>query len=277
MKKIPFFKYEAAGNDFILIDRRDRKLPPNLAGCARSVCDRTRGIGADGLLAVERSRKADIRMRIFNADGSEAEMCGNGIRCVGVWAAGPGKTAKRSTVAVETLAGVLVLTVAQDTVKVRMSDPVDIREHIVIPVDGKRQPACFINIGVPHTVLFTKKLAAEDIDGGGRAIRYHTLFQPQGTNVNFVQVDSKNTIRIRTYERGVEAETCACGTGAVASAIMAALTNRLNRKKSYAVSVKTRGGDSLKVLFRRNGNSISQVYLAGAARLICKGTFFLGV
>ncbi len=243
---IHFTKLHGNGNDFILIDEyREEIIPENeKSAFAAKYCDRRFGIGADGVLYLEVSGKADIGMRIFNADGSEAEMCGNGIRCLVKYALDKGYIKEKASV--ETLAGVLAITSRVDEatwITVDMGKPEFAREKIpakgtgeFLKVSMHGYEVSAVNTGVPHAVIFADSL--DDIlIADAPNIRCDPVF-PRGTNVNFVRVDSKNEITVRTYERGVEGETLSCGTGSVACA---AVARRLG-KTLYHVKVNTRGG-----------------------------------
>jgi len=265
MKKLVFYKMEAIGNDFVVIDNR-KKAVKKPVDFAREVCNRNTGIGADGLLLVEPSRSADFRMRILNADGSEAEMCGNGSRCMGLFACKVLKMGKK--LVMETLAGKIGLEVGENAVKVGLSDPRDFREKFNLDVDGEIYPCYFINTGVPHAVLFVYDIEHFPVESLGEKIRYHKEFAPKGTNVNFVKAESDSTIMVKTYERGVGL-TRACGTGVTASAIVSVLIG----KCKPPVRVKTPGG-VLKVDFQYNNGKVSGVTLEGGARIAFKGEYF---
>ncbi|MDD5476586.1 MAG: diaminopimelate epimerase [Candidatus Omnitrophica bacterium] len=261
MRKFNFIKMVASGNDFIVI--KD-KPAGNLSALAKALCDRRFGIGADGLLILEKSRKADIRMKIFNADGSEAEMCGNGARCAALFS---GKKKSRLV----TCAGVINAQVYGERVKVQITDPKGIKLDIPIKINGRVIKASFINTGVPHTVVFVNGINDIDVRQIGGSIRNHVKFRPAGTNVNFVEVKGANTIRVRTYERGVEDETLACGTGSVACALIFALKNNLDN----LVKVETQSGEILKVYFQKVNSKFSNIWLEGSARIVYKGEYYV--
>jgi diaminopimelate epimerase len=270
MKKIPFCKMQGSGNDFILIDDRKGILKgKNLKSLARTVCDRHYSVGADGLIVIVPSRKADFKWRFFNADGSEAEMCGNGSRCAARFAF-LRKIAKRN-MAFETRAGIIRAEVKAETVKVQLTNANSLRKHISIPFKGGARTGHFINTGVPHVVYLSHELAKEDVDGFGRRTRYHDLFKPAGTNVNFIQVQGKHKLSIRTYERGVEGETLACGTGSVAAALVAGSL----RMAASPVQVTTRSKEKLTITFDSEAEGFGAIYLEGAAKVICEGTLFV--
>ncbi len=217
---IKFYKMAASGNDFIVIDNRDH-LIKKPAALTKQLCERRLSIGADGVLLLESSKKCDIKMRIFNADGSEAEMCGNGSRCAALYCHEILDFDVALTM--ETLAGVIDATIAKENVKVKLPDPKDFRDLAPIEVQDGIYYFYFINTSVPHVVIFEETIDDFPVVSVGREIRHHTHFQPKGTNVNFVEVIDKETIAVRTYERGVEDETLACGTGSTASAIVSVL------------------------------------------------------
>ena len=291
MSQITFHKMVASGNDFIVIDNRKHVIKDAKA-FARDVCRPHLGIGADGVLLIEPSRKADLFMRVINADGSEAEACGNGYRCVGLYAHQLLKFP--SSTRIETLAGEIKVDVNAKAVRAKIADPTEYRAQVEIDlfstvpgtagtgfknlsrnVPGtvtrgekiRSLRAAFINTGVPHIVIFMDSLGTAPVMELGRAIRYHEAFQPKGTNVDFVEVTGKNSLAVRTYERGVEAETLACGTGTVASAVVANLTNRVEAP----VQVKTKSGEILRVYFDRSGSRVRNVFLEGGAQFVFEG------
>ncbi|HTY44973.1 MAG TPA: diaminopimelate epimerase [Patescibacteria group bacterium] len=261
MQTIAFTKMVGSGNDFVVIDR---KPSGNLPRIARAMCDRTSGIGADGMLLLEKTRGADIRMRIFNADGSEAEMCGNGARCVAFYLG-------RKEATIRTAAGIIRSQVNRGLVRIRLTDPTGIKLDVPVNICGRTLHVNYINTGVPHVVVFTEGLDEVSVLSLGKLIRFHAAFAPRGTNVNFIEVLSRGSLKIRTYERGVEDETLACGTGSVASALIFAL------KGSYAntVSVHTKSGEILKVYFDRINGTLRNVWLEGKAAVAFKGVFTL--
>lgn len=255
MKALFFSKKAAAGNDFILVDNRKGAVQ-NGAKAARKLCSRKYSIGADGLILLERSKKADYRMRIFNPDGSEAEMCGNGVRCLAKFAAQK-KIAKKNH-SIETPAGTINASVSGDTVKARMIKPKGLKLNVSVSANGAPHNLHVIDTGVPHAVEVTDNLSQTDVDRLGRALRRHEAFAPRGTNVNFISI-GREGIEIRTYERGVEAETLACGTGSTAGALVAAALKGLKSP----VKVKTQGGEVLKIYFSQSNGSFDDVYLEG--------------
>jgi len=260
MRNLKFAKLTGSGNDFIVIDNR-KKIIKNPKLFAKEICDRKNSVGADGLLLLEKSKIADFKMRIINSDGSEAQMCGNGIRCIALFAFLKKIVDKKMEI--ETLSGLKHVEIKNNFIKVNMGKPSGLSLNLKIKVDGKIFNGHFVNTGVPHTVIFSDKVNVRDI---GRKIRFHKLFKPDGTNVNFVKVLSKNKIKVRTYERGVEDETYACGTGSTASAY---ISNILNKTK-FPTFVKTSGGDVLKIDIDEERN----LYLSGKVKYICEGYIF---
>lgn len=262
---ISFWKMNGAGNDFIIIDHRKPLIPEErMAEFARLVCRRKFSVGADGLFLLEPSQRADFRWRFYNADGSEAEMCGNGARCVARFAYMNGLAAARMRF--ETLAGIIDASVADTQVTIRMTPPHSLQLDIEIEVAGQRLTAHSVNTGVPHLVVFNEDLDGVDVDGLGRALRRHSRFAPAGTNVNFVG-RSAGELRIRTYERGLEAETMACGTGATAAAVVATAKGLA----ASPVSLTTLGGVVLNVQFSGDGAAADHVLLRGPAHLVYLG------
>lgn len=269
MRMLRFTKMNGAGNDFVLLDNRggDLKLDPVQI---ERICDRHRGIGADGVLVLEPAANgADFRMRYYNSDGGEAEMCGNGARCFARFAsriAGPFEK-----LSFETPAGVIGAAIQGELVCLEMSDPTDLRLNLAFEADGENVEAHFVNSGVPHVVVPVRKISDVDLRTLGAAIRRHDLFKPKGANVNFSEKRNAHTIAIRTYERGVEDETLACGTGVVASALIFAATENANSP----VGVIVRGGPKLQVGFRQNGDDFREVTLTGPADFAFEGTIAL--
>ncbi|MGJ8676812.1 MAG: diaminopimelate epimerase [Akkermansiaceae bacterium] len=260
-----FHKMNGAGNDFVVID--NRALNINLSGAQiAALCDRQRGVGADGLLAVEPAESgADFKFRYYNADGGEAEMCGNGARCFGRYTAKL-MGAKTEVVTFETIAGTLSATMIGDNVQIAMSEPFDLVMNTDIKIEGLDYPIHFINTGVPHVVVFVDDLESIDVLKYGAELRYHKTYAPAGTNVNFAKVLSDQHIAIRTYERGVEGETLACGTGMTACAL---IHNLLTHAPS-PISVDVKGGETLEIGFEAN-DPFAGVTLTGPADFVFSG------
>ena len=264
-----FMKMNGAGNDFVMIDNRAGDLQLAAEQIAK-ICDRHRGVGADGVLVLERPRNgADFRMRYYNADGGEAEMCGNGARCFARYAshvAGPVEK-----LSFETPAGMIGANLQGELVCLHMSEPKDLRLGIKIPLRDQVIDGHFVNSGVPHVVIPVEDLEKVDVRGRGSAIRHHELFSPQGANANFLERRGERQISIRTYERGVENETLACGTGVVASALIFAAIERVDGP----IGVLVRGGNELKVGFEKTGEQFQNVTLTGPADFVFEGTIDL--
>ncbi len=277
-KMINFTKMNGSHNDFVIIDNR-QDIISNRSDFAKFICQRRVSVGADGLILIENSKKADFKMRILNPDGSEAEMCGNGARCAALYGdlklgrRGLQDKVRNSSLKIETKAGILSAKVfAKDIVKLKMSKPIDLKLNLIIKINNINQNISYINTGVPHTVLFVSDIDKINVYNVGKKIRYHPYFKPQGSNIDFIKVKDKNSIYMRTYERGVENETLACGTGAVASAIIACLKKEVDKP----VNVYTRGGEILKIYFKNKGNEIYDVYLEGRVKLVYEGTIIVG-
>jgi diaminopimelate epimerase len=268
MTMLRFTKMNGAGNDFILFDNRTGSIDLDRNQIAQ-LCDRHRGIGADGILLLEKpTNGADFRMRYFNADGGEAEMCGNGARCFARFA---NKVGPKGKISFETPAGVISAELKGDLVTLRMTEPTNLRLNIDLSMAAEDRTLHFINSGVPHVVIAVAKIDNVDVRCEGAAIRYHNMFSPNGTNVNFIEKRGPNKIAIRTYERGVEDETLACGTGIVASALIFAKTENIDGP----ITVAARGGDELQVGFERVEGGFRNVTLTGPAEFVFEGTIDL--
>jgi diaminopimelate epimerase len=268
MKGIQFTKMVASGNDFVVLDNRLGKYSNHgysFAELARKVCARKNCVGADGLLVIEDSRNGDFRMRIFNPDGSEVDMCGNGSRCAALYAVENGIASK--DVRIETRAGMIDAEVIGLRVKVKLTDPKNIKLNKNIKLGKKGRKVHYVNTGVPHAVTFFDNLKNIDVTGMGSALRYHKSFKPKGTNADFVKIRGLKEIEVRTYERGVEAETEACGTGAAASAVV---SNMIFGLKPH-IDVITKSGEVLRVYFDISKKKIKNVYLEGEAKVVYKG------
>ena len=263
---IDFTKMSGTGNDFILIDHRTPFLArEEMPAFARAVCERRVSAGADGLIFIEPSDIADFRWQFLNGDGSWAEMCGNGARCAARFAFALGIAPARMRF--ETVAGLIEAEVTGQSVKLKMTAPTGLRLQEKLTVNGQEQVVHSLNTGVPHAVLFGEDIAREPVLELGRSIRFHEHFQPAGTNVNFVQQLGARALSVRTYERGVEGETLACGTGAVAAAIIAGLLGQVQPP----VAVTTSGGEQLTIHYALAGQEINEVYLEGPANFIYEG------
>jgi diaminopimelate epimerase len=273
---IPFAKMSGTGNDFIIIDHREPFISEqDQSEFARIVCRRRFSIGADGLILIENSETADFRWKFYNGDGSKAEMCGNGARCAARFAYE--NDIAPAAMRFETTAGEIdayVMDVSGESVKIRLTAPEDLSLNIPLSVGSQEQVLHFINTGVPHTVLLVSDAGMVPVLDWGREIRFHETFQPAGTNANFTQVLPNDTLMVRTYERGVEGETMACGTGAVASALITVLLEQANPP----VTVITSGGEQLIIHFSLTGEENNRhldldagIFLQGPARIVYEG------
>ena len=266
MKKINFYKMSGSGNDFIIIDNRDNVVEEkNLSGFISSVCHRKVSVGADGLILIENADNFDFKWRFFNSDGSRAEMCGNGARCAARFAyineiAGP-------EMSFETDAGIVSAQVNNGLVKVKLMDFKDLKVDFTIDLEGGPVTLSSINTGVPHVIIPVDNIDDVEVVKLGREIRYHEKFAPAGTNVNYFCPVKEDKITIRTYERGVEDETLACGTGAVACALVYAYKT----KTKSPISVRTKSGGWLLIYFEEKKGMFDNIYLEGDARIIYKG------
>ena len=266
MRHIEFYKASGSGNDFIIIDNRDEIInEKNLRDFVANVCRRKISVGADGLILVEHSDLVDFKWRFFNSDGNPAEMCGNGARCVARFAylnriAG-------SKMSFETEAGIVSAEVSNDMVKIKMPDPVDLRIDYSLELKDSPLIISSVNTGVPHVVIIIDSIEDVDVINLGKEIRFHERFAPVGTNVNFICPQQDGVIAIRTYERGVEDETLACGTGAIAGAIVTSF----KFGTESPVRVITKSGESLYIYYNENNGKFYDVYLEGDARIIYRG------
>ena len=252
--KVKFVKMHGAGNDFIMVDDREGTFPIDDYMRLAAMAVRPSGIGCEGVIIVQRSSRADFRMRFFNPDGSEAELCGNGARCVAAFAREIGAV-RGNVMCFETNAGLVDAEIVDDNqVKVWMPDPKDLREG-------------FVNSGVPHQVVAVESLSQVAVDGEGRRLRLSDEFAPDGTNVDFVVYRRPDRCSIRTYERGVEAETGACGTGSVAAAVIGVAQHGLE----FPVHVKTVAGYDLVVDGEMTDGRFSSVTLTGPVKKVYEG------
>ena len=263
---LEFTKMHGAGNDFVLIDNRAQTIKLTRDQIVR-LCDRHRGIGADGviLLIPSRSRKADWAWEFFNSDGSTGEMCGNGARCFARFV--QRRTGLERDFTFETEAGVIAARFDGKNVTVNLTAPEGLRLNESLKLSTGTQTVHSLNTGVPHAILFVPDADKAMIQQQGPEIRRHPRFAPKGTNVNFVQVLGPNSIRVRTFERGVEGETLACGTGVTASALIAARVHQFHSP----VRVRVQGGDELQVSFEVKDSGFANVRLTGPAAFAFEG------
>jgi diaminopimelate epimerase len=263
---LEFTKMNGAGNDFVLIDNRARKVTLSRDQVVR-LCDRHRGVGADGVLMLvpSVSGKANWAWDFYNSDGSTGEMCGNGARCFSRFV--QKLTGLTRGFSFETGAGVITASFDGARVTVSLTQPTDLRLNEQVTLSIGAQTIHSINTGVPHAVLFVPDADRAMVQQLGPEIRRHAHFAPKGTNVNFVQRMGPNQIRVRTFERGVEGETLACGTGVTAAALVAA---RLHGFTS-PVKVQVQGGEQLEVSFREDHGEFADVRLSGPAEFVFEG------
>jgi diaminopimelate epimerase len=262
----PFAKFVGCGNDFILIDNRLENFPLHRPQLISKLCHRQFGIGGDGIILLQSSQKADFRMRIFNPDNTEGEMCGNGLRCFVKWIESLGY--KKGHYLIETLHGEIKAFIQDDSfVQVHMGNPKDIQWNVSLKFLGQTLIGHYLNTGVPHVVIFVENVEHIDVQEWGAALRHHSHWGDRGANVNFVEQVSNQKLKIRTYERGVEGETLACGTGATASALAAAFQNQI----SNPIIVETRSKENLLIDFSRIDDQFLDVSMSGPAKGIYCG------
>ncbi|MEX1383615.1 diaminopimelate epimerase [Lutibacter sp.] len=254
--KLHFYKYQGAGNDFIMVDNRDLLFPKTNTHLINKLCDRRFGIGADGLILLEPSKKEDFTMVYFNADGNEGSMCGNGGRCIVAFAKQLGIITDETTF--NAVDGLHYATIANEIVSLKM---IDISEIKVTDSN------VFLNTGSPHHVQFSKNIAEINVKKLGAKIRYGAPYFETGTNVNFAEKITANSFKVRTYERGVEGETLACGTGVTAVAIAAHITNKTDEN---SIKIEVLGGD-LEVSFEKVKNKYTNIFLKGPAEFVFEG------
>lgn len=263
--KTTFWKMHGAANDFVLLDDRSGTFPCANSAWIQEIATRRTGIGCEGVILIQNSPSADFRMRFFNPDGSEVDMCGNGARCVARLAYDLGVAKESMTI--DTVAGQLAANIHGDQVQLNMTTPKDWRFDGELEVAGQKLAYSFVNSGVPHAVVEVPKVEDCDVQTLGAGIRYHKDFAPKGTNANFVTVESPNKLRVRTYERGVEGETLACGTGIVASALVCAKRGRVKAP----VTVQALSGDLLTVGMTLTATGAENVTLLGPAVYVFEG------
>ncbi len=266
--RIAFTKMHGAGNDFVMIDNRSGRLQLT-TGQIAALCHRRFGIGADGVLLLEKPEdpaRQDARMVYYNADGSRAEMCGNGARCFTAFALAH-QVGTPPHVRFLTDAGPITATVRGDAITIQMTPPLDLRLDQMVPLKAGSVLVHYVNTGVPHVVRFVDDVSKVDIRPEGAELRFHAAFQPKGANANFAQILPDGRVLVRTYERGVEDETLACGTGVTATGIIANLVHEVK----LPVRLRVAGGDELAVNFVRKGDVIRDVTLTGPAKVAFSG------
>jgi diaminopimelate epimerase len=275
-QKIHFYKMTGAGNDFILIDNRNGEIDADhCSDLVISACRRKLSAGADGMVLIENDPEVDFKWRFFNSDASEAEMCGNAARCAVRFANLTGIVDK-TEMAFRTLPGIIQGKLIGSRVKVRMTAPHSLALDLHLEADGLAFDFDFINTGVPHAVCFVKDMGGiedADVSGWGRPFRFHPHFQPAGSNINFAYLQDEHRMIVRTYERGVEGETLACGTGVIASVLTAAARDRV----VSPVEVKTQGGEFLTIYFEKKDDSgeFRDVFMEGEARVVYEADLWM--
>ncbi len=265
-KKVSFFKMSACGNDFVVIDNRQNTIEANQCSkFVQKVCQRRISLGADGVIFLHESNKADFQMRFFNADGQEVEMCGNGARCLARFAYLNRISSHKMIF--KTRAGLIEAEVMDHQVKLKMDYRLTPSAPFSLDLNGAKETLSFLTAGVPHVVLMVEDLERVNVVTRGREIRFHPHFQPNGTNANFASIENPHRINLRTYERGVEDETLACGTGAIATSIICAHQGKV----ASPVLVKTRSGCNLKIYFEKREDTFENIFLQGEARVVAEG------
>lgn len=254
--ELHFYKYQGTGNDFIMIDNRDYSFPKNNVALINKLCDRRFGIGADGLILLEPSTTENFTMVYFNADGNEGSMCGNGGRCLVAFA----KQLKviDSETTFNAVDGLHYATIKNGIVSLKMIDVTTIEET---------NTYSFLNTGSPHHISFCDNVKSINVKELGAKIRYGAPYFEKGTNVNFAEQIANNSFKVRTYERGVEDETLACGTGVTAVAIAA---NKANKTTENNIKIEVLGGN-LEVSFTKEGQNYTNIFLKGPAQFVFEG------
>lgn len=256
--QVEFYKYQGTGNDFVMIDNRFNFFPKEDVKLIERLCDRRFGIGADGLILLENDSETDFRMVYYNSDGNQSSMCGNGGRCLVAFANQLGVIDDKTTfVATD---GLHHASVGNDAiVSLQMIDVDEVQ---------KNNSYTFLNTGSPHHVQIVDDLEHYNVKENGAAIRYGELYGEKGSNINFVKKVDDDTFSLRTYERGVEDETLACGTGATAVAIA---MNAIGETDKTSINLNVEGG-KLVVSFDKLGDHFTNVFLTGPAKFVFKGT-----
>ena len=256
--KILFYKYQGAGNDFIMIDNRETNFMPEQS-LIQKLCDRHFGVGADGLILLEEDVETDFKMVYFNSDGRESTMCGNGGRCIVRFAADLGMVQDKAKF--QAIDGLHEAIIENEIIHLKMTNVASVEQF---------PTHLFLNTGSPHHIEFVRNLADVDVTKIGREIRLGAPYFNEGSNVNFVELIDENTLKIRTYERGVEAETLACGTGITAAAIAAFESGKT---LSNEINISALGGE-LKVSFQKNDSGgFENIWLTGPAELVFEGIY----
>lgn len=267
LQQVPFSKYSGSGNDFILIDNRKNIFPKTDRNFIQQLCRRSLGIGADGIILLEESAHADYRMRIYNADGGEAEMCGNGLRCLSRFIQElkiPG-----NTFLIEVSNTHYKVSIGENGIAVEMPPPSLLDWDVLVSYQEQSISLDYLDTGVPHVVSFVEDVETIELEKIAPYLRHNTRFAPKGANVNFASRMNANTFCIRTYERGVEGETLACGTGATAVAIAAERKFHL----TGPITIFTRSKEKIEFTITKTCDKITQITMQGPAKKIYSGVF----
>jgi len=268
---VHFWKVSGAGNNFVLLDERNDSIPMPRGAVARAFCVQGHSVGADGVLFIDTSARADFKLTYYNSDGGEAAMCGNGARCAVAYAFQKGIA--RASMTMETAWGIIQAKAKKAGVELNMGSARDFRQGVVVSTRAGRIEGCDVNTGVPHFVIAVRNLHTLEVNSLGREIRFNRIFRPEGVNVDFVKKSPDGLLSMRTYERGVEAETLACGTGAVAAAIC------FGTKRGVIIPIRvlTWGGETLQVRFLSRSNPLSPALLEGSAQVVYEGDILLSL
>lgn len=255
-----FYKYQGTGNDFIIVN--DETFPLNDSKLISKLCDRHFGIGSDGLISLSQVDKNNFSVRIFNSDGFEANLCGNGLRCIGKFIKDQGFDGNRFNIRTKTQS--VVIEYETEKIKITFPSPKFIKENLKINIDNQEYLIHFVDVGALHAVCFLEDIQSIDVNALGKKIRFSKSFLPHGSNVDFVQIDDSK-IFVRTYERGVEQETLSCGTGAIASAFCSYLFHNLSDKIKVIFS-----GGEIFIHFELDHQNIKKVQMLGSAFFVFK-------
>jgi diaminopimelate epimerase len=277
MKKIIFTKMSGAGNDFVVIDRRKNNDLQITTELVQDLCNRRNGIGADGLITIDDDKNSDFNMNYFNADGTTGSLCANGVRCAILFASDARILKDKSTKFISNNVEYKGEIISESEVKFYLNPPKKIKYNFKIKAGGRLMNAHYADTGSPHVVIdikesegFLSSLDSTLVEDLGREIRYLPEFAPGGTNVNFINV-RENRIFIRTYERGVEAETLSCGTGSVAAAIIAFVTHKI----FPPIELLTKGNEKLFVNFEVENSRVKNLSLEGPAKIVFTGEMII--
>jgi diaminopimelate epimerase len=262
--RIPFSKLSASANDFIVLDNRGGNFSSTASILAKRLCAHRYSVGADGLILIENSKKASFRVRYFNPDGEEFNTCGNGGRCAVRYAFLSVIAGRKMNL--ETNIGVIDAEVIGSGVRIRFVSPSRYTLNVPVPINGQTLKGHLVRLGEPHFVMYVHDIRNHEILPLARKIRYHEKFQPEGTNVHFIEPVDLHYVKIRSYERGVENETLACGSGCISSAIATYATNQTKPP----ITFEPQSGIPVTVYFPE-GSNFQDLYLEGDARLVYRG------